>query len=93
MKILWITNTIFPEPSKALGVSEPVGGGWMYGLANKIATTENIQLAVAATYTGSELKIFHIDGVTYYLLPGRSEERRVGKECLRLCRSRWSPYH
>ena len=25
--------------------------------------------------------------------PGRSEERRVGKECLRLCRSRWSPYH
>ena len=25
--------------------------------------------------------------------PDRSEERRVGKECLRLCRSRWSPYH
>jgi hypothetical protein len=24
---------------------------------------------------------------------GRSEERRVGKECRRLCRSRWSPYH
>ena len=23
----------------------------------------------------------------------RSEERRVGKECLRLCRSRWSPDH
>ena len=23
----------------------------------------------------------------------RSEERRVGKECLRLCRSRWSTYH
>ena len=26
-------------------------------------------------------------------LYSRSEERRVGKECLRLCRSRWSPYH
>ena len=24
---------------------------------------------------------------------GRSEERRVGKECLCWCRSRWSPYH
>ena len=24
---------------------------------------------------------------------GRSEERRVGKECRPLCRSRWSPYH
>ena len=23
----------------------------------------------------------------------RSEERRVGKECVQPCRSRWSPYH
>src|SRR3546814_13156815 len=31
------------------------------------------------------------------LTPGnanaRSEERRVGKECVSTCRSRWSPYH
>ena len=27
------------------------------------------------------------------VLVGRSEERRVGKECALLCRSRWSPYH
>ena len=26
-------------------------------------------------------------------IQGRSEERRVGKECFLLCRSRWSPYH
>src|SRR3546814_14257286 len=26
------------------------------------------------------------------LIP-RSEERRVGKECVSTCRSRWSPYH
>src|SRR3546814_13642775 len=25
--------------------------------------------------------------------PNRSEERRVGKECVSTCRSRWSPYH
>ena len=31
--------------------------------------------------------------VTIGKLTNRSEERRVGKECLRLCRSRWSPYH
>src|SRR3546814_11581567 len=24
---------------------------------------------------------------------GRSEERRVGKECVSTCSSRWSPYH
>src|SRR3546814_12039295 len=26
-------------------------------------------------------------------IDGRSEERRVGKECVSTCRSRWSPYH
>src|SRR3546814_12684808 len=26
-------------------------------------------------------------------LVARSEERRVGKECVSTCRSRWSPYH
>src|SRR3546814_19618750 len=29
----------------------------------------------------------------YAELNARSEERRVGKECVRTCRSRWSPYH
>src|SRR3546814_11877889 len=27
------------------------------------------------------------------LLGSRSEERRVGQECVSTCRSRWSPYH
>src|SRR3546814_5026575 len=27
------------------------------------------------------------------LASSRSEERRVGKECVSTCRSRWSPYH
>src|SRR3546814_16550992 len=27
------------------------------------------------------------------ILQDRSEERRVGKECVSTCRSRWSPYH
>src|SRR3546814_2410787 len=30
--------------------------------------------------------------VLLYFL-ARSEERRVGKECVSTCRSRWSPYH
>src|SRR3546814_11022460 len=33
-------------------------------------------------------------GVSYGpFLKSRSAERRVGKECVRTCRSRWSPYH
>src|SRR3546814_14988722 len=30
---------------------------------------------------------------TFYRFKWRSEERRVGKECVSTCRSRWSPYH
>src|SRR3546814_6711641 len=33
----------------------------------------------------------HSDGTYGYRR--RSEERRVGKECVSPCRSRWSPYH
>ena len=33
------------------------------------------------------------DGVIEGIVKGRSEERRVGKECVSTCRSRWSPYH
>src|SRR3546814_9120292 len=39
-----------------------------------------------AQMVGSGLLTF-IDRAT------RSEERRVGKECVSTCRSRWSPYH
>lgn len=73
MNILWITNTIFPAPSKALGFSEPVTGGWMYGLAEKIAASAGIRLAVATTYSGREVKTFDIDGVLYYLLPAKNK--------------------
>src|SRR3546814_14429870 len=31
--------------------------------------------------------------VERYHSPTRSDERRVGKECVSTCRSRWSPYH
>src|SRR3546814_2803130 len=34
--------------------------------------------------------LFAIDGAMGDV---RSEERRVGKECVSTCRSRWSPYH
>src|SRR3546814_14835017 len=34
-----------------------------------------------------------IDATQRLLERTRSEERRVGKECVSTCRSRWSPYH
>src|SRR3546814_16617854 len=43
----------------------------------------------------SEGKIEVIAGVNLPMLIqlDRSEERRVGQECVRTCRSRWTPYH
>src|SRR3546814_18352235 len=32
-------------------------------------------------------------GLPIFIVFLRSEERRVGKECVSTCRSRWSPYH
>src|SRR3546814_18820411 len=42
------------------------------------------------------LRGFIIEGRTvkrFSLALNRSEERRVGKECVSTCGSRWSPYH
>ncbi len=71
MNILWITNTIFPAPSEALGIAKPVIGGWMYGLAERVAASPGVRFAVATTYLGREIKRFDIDGVRYYLLPAK----------------------
>ena len=44
-------------------------------------------------YMASRLAAHGVTVVASFVSPGRSEERRVGKECTIQCRSRWSPYH
>lgn len=74
MKILWITNTIFPAPSKALGTPVSVVGGWMFGLAEQLVSDDEVQLAVATVYPGDDTKIFDLDNIRYYLLPARPSQ-------------------
>src|SRR3546814_12651963 len=50
------------------------------------ATHEAPYVLDGLTNHGTDLKI-----AEHYT--DRSEERRVGKECVSTCRSRWSPYH
>ena len=52
---------------------------------------EEASAAPKEWYSYPEGSEFNNAGISW--LGNRSEERRVGKECLRLCRSRWSPYH
>src|SRR3546814_2858766 len=50
-------------------------------LAERIAHIENrLPAYIKLAYLPAPLQV-------------RSEERRVGKECVSTCRSRWSPYH
>ena len=62
------------------------------------ALSETEALEKARQLAARNLVLTSLIGQGYYdtILPSviqRSEERRVGKECGLLCRSRWSPYH
>ncbi|WP_396186348.1 glycosyltransferase family 4 protein [Flavobacterium sp.] len=69
MKIMWIVNTVFPAPSKVMGLPEPVVGGWMYGLAERVSKSTGVELAIVTVYKGTEVKKISTDEIDYYLLP------------------------
>jgi len=75
MRILWITNTIFPAPSIAMGLKTPVSGGWMYGLAEQVAKQDNITLAIASCYSGKVVRKDLIEGITYYTIPFKNHNQ------------------
>ncbi|MBD1262679.1 glycosyltransferase family 4 protein [Maribacter polysiphoniae] len=78
MKILWITNTVFPDLTKALGLETPVVGGWMYGLAKDLSKSD-VNLFVATSTI--HLQEYHnkINGIDYYLLKGSKPNTEYDK--------------
>lgn len=71
MKILWITNILFPDVCVKKEIETPVIGGWMYSSAKSLLETAGgkISLAVATTYRGNKIEKYYINNITYYLLP------------------------
>ena len=51
------------------------------------------QTAAPPAESSSTSKGGHVIAANTWGVGARSEERRVGKECVSTCRSRWSPYH
>src|SRR3546814_20710439 len=65
-------------------VAEPDGkGGWQ--------VNEWLKKAVLLYFRTQDMEVVEADPAPFW--DKRSEERRVGKECVSTCRSRWSPYH
>ena len=75
----WPTLQLPREPGRGQGCRD---GPWRVHICIKSSLLPAQRWEALAGWVGSER-----------LGCSRSEERRVGKECLRLCRSRWSPYH
>lgn len=69
MRILWIVNMLLPDAADYLKVSTGISGTWMIDISKKLASDDDIQLAVACVY-GNTLKKIELNNITYYLLPG-----------------------
>lgn len=79
MKVLWITNIVFPEAEQMLkGYGElKASGGWMLGAADSLTRQPGIILAVATVSPlVKKLTLLKGERITYYLLPyGKGNER------------------
>src|SRR3546814_5800748 len=56
-------------------------------------TPEASEASVNEACAQTSLMVSRYTDILGFILRSRSEERRVGKECVSTCRSRWSPYH
>src|SRR3546814_13268170 len=68
-----------PEPRPGIACFAPLGFGAL--------------LAKTGLMPMSAVRPYAADTWPFHVTMLRSEERRVGKECVSTCRSRWSPYH
>jgi len=87
MKILWITNQVFPVVSQYLGQAKTVIGGWTYSAAEEIKKLPNIELAVASLYMGNEFKEITLDGDRYYLIPCYGNKMKYNKSLEGHCKT------
>src|SRR3546814_11326768 len=62
-------------------------------IVRKDAEALEIAFRIAAANQDTELLVAAETAAGARVTADRSEERRVGKECVSTCRSRWSPYN
>lgn len=83
MRILWITNIVFPEAQMLLkGHGElNASGGWMLGAADALLRNVDIQLSVASVSLDvKDLVVLKGRQITYYLLPYGKGNKQINKD-------------
>src|SRR3546814_15010006 len=68
--------------------------GWMYAYGINRQAHQKVEHAAGEAARAASLSrtAAQANPLAYQAALDRSEERRVGKECVSTCRSRWSPY-
>lgn len=73
MKVLWITNILFPEAQEVLTNSEQSiksSGGWMLASAEAIVRNDGIQLYIATvSRLVKKLTVLQVGDIVYYVVP------------------------
>src|SRR3546814_17964730 len=95
----------FPFSAKAKYLPEDAGPDMLFALRDRLGFSRNV-IVQASCHGNDNAATLHaiarsngkargVAVVDPAISDGelRSEERRVGKECVSTCRSRWSPYH
>src|SRR3546814_1626381 len=73
--------------------SSDLAAGGVAAVERALRTAQDLDPVDIEEYRTPAGRAAHIEIVDIECDAGRSEERRVGKECVSTCRSRWSPYH
>lgn len=83
MKVLWITNIVFPEANQLLMGSGALKatGGWLIGAAEALVQKPDVSLIVAAV-SKKVKKLTRLEGeqISYYLLPYGKGNQRLNYE-------------
>lgn len=69
MKVLWVTNILFPEVGNKLNIDYSTSGGWMHSVIPTLSSIEGIKLCVASPYDGDKLLNIEINEVMYIIFP------------------------
>src|SRR3546814_13552117 len=87
-----VANLSWRSTSRVVPGVAPLMVVWIGTTAFDAVTSTTFWADVVGTSAGWGATSFASIGLLW-LVAIRSEERRVGKECVSQCRSRWSPYH